>query len=480
MGYWFVLLVCLVVSCNFLDVAEDLYFILATGRYITKHGIFYEDVLTMHDGLVFQAEQWLTSVMYWNIYDNFGLFGLSLIVTFFFCLTGTLYYKLYQYYRGKRLFFPVTVLMISGLFYAVARPQVVSMFFCLLFLYSMEQARKSKKWYGVSLLCSTAVANFHGGIWFILLLVIGAFAVQFYKEWKEYVLLVLGVFLAGVLNPYGFGMLGFAGSTLVENYHSLLVIEMRPASVIAQGEILQEGLFIISSIFLLGLTYKKLALRHLLLFFGFWVISMVAVRGFLQLLLLGFPTVIVQIDKNWDRYLFILPVILCTLFASNILWVSEYNLFYFLIGIILLLIMRKSVYKISCIMLLIAMFFVRPYGFTSNNQFETPDFIKMMTTYPGGSVYTIHGSFMEFHGFKPYMDMRLELYGKSKNKKKDIIGEYLAVRSGKYYFPDFVDKYKFDYIITNEGELEYTYMRDVKGYKKIYEKDKLKLYERLP
>ena len=480
MEYLFVLLVCLVASCDFLNTAEDIYFILATGRYITEHGIFYEDVLTMHEGLIFQAEQWLTSVMYWNIYDNFGFFGLSLIIALFFCLTGVLYYKIYQYYGGKGMFFPVMSLLMLGIFYASSRPQTISMFFSLLFLYSLEMARKSKKWYGVSLLCSTAVANFHGGVWFTLLLIIGAFAVQFYKDWKEYAVLILGVFLFGALNPYGFGMLGFAGGTLAESYHAMMAEEMCPAALVVKGVILQDGLFVIFSIFLLGLTYKRLELRHILLFFGFWLMSMVAVRGFLQLLLLGFPAVLVHIDKKWDNYIFVLPIIIGKLFTSGFFWVSNYNLFYLLISIILLWKLRKSVYKFSCIVLFITMFFVRPYGFASNNYIEKTDLVNAMTTYPGGTVYTVHGSFFEFFGYKPYIDMRLELFSKAKNKKKNIIWEYLAVRDGKYYFPDFVDKYKFDYIITNEGELEYTYMRDVKGYKKINEKDKLKLYERLP
>ena len=189
---------------------------------------------------------------------------------------------------------------------------------------------------------------------------------------------------------------------------------------------------------------------------------------------------LVHIDKKWDNYIFVLPIIIGKLFTSGFFWVSNYNLFYLLISIILLWKLRKSIYKFSCIVLFITMFFVRPYGFTSNNYIEKTDLVNAMTTYPGGTVYTVHGSFFEFFGYKPYIDMRLELFSKAKNKKKNIIWEYLAVRDGKYYFPDFVDKYKFDYIITNEGELEYTYMRDVKGYKKIYEKDKLRLYERLP
>ena len=65
------------------------------------------------------------------------------------------------------------------------------------------------------------------------------------------------------------------------------------------------------------------------------------------------------------------------------------------------------------------------------------------------------------------------------NKKADILGEYLAVKEGRLYFPDVVDKYKFDYILTEEGELTDTYMRDVKGYKKIYDNNGMKLYAKI-
>lgn len=484
MNYLFIVLVCLVASYNFLLVADDLYFILATGRYITLHGIFYEDVLTMHEGLVFQAEQWLTSVMYWNIYDNFGVFGLSLVISLFFCLTGILYYKLYGYYGGKGLFFPVVVLLVLGLNYATARPQTVSMFFCLLFLYSLEMARKSKKWYGVSLLCSTAVANFHGGIWFILLLVIMTFFAQFYKEWKEYALLLVGVVLAGSLNPYGFNMLGFAGGSLTEGYHAKMAMEMCPASFVVNNEIFQPGLFIIISIGLLFYVYKKAELRHILLFAGFWVVSMTAMRGFLQLLLLGFPAMIALIEKDWDEYLFIIPVfwIIRTIriLAFQGLWCFYYNLFYYVVGIVLVFMLRKFIWKKTVVLFMLCLLLVRPVYCSFDNQFKQPDVIKAMTKYPNGTVYTIHGSVMEFFGYKPYIDMRLELYSKAKNKKKDIIKEYLDVRSGKLYFPDFVEKYKFDYILTEKGELEYTYMKDVQGYRLIYQDENLKLFEKMP
>ena len=62
------------------------------------------------------------------------------------------------------------------------------------------------------------------------------------------------------------------------------------------------------------------------------------------------------------------------------------------------------------------------------------------------------GSFLEFHGYKPYMDGRAELFLKSKNGEFDYFTEYLCAESGKIYYKDFLDKYDFTHILVPTGD----------------------------
>ena len=475
---WYIALVCLIASCNTFTVGNDLYFILATGRYITQHGIFYEDVFSMHQGLQYQAEQWLTGVLYWNIYDIFGLFGLSVIVSLFFIFTGLVYYKLYCHYGGKGLFFPTAVLLLIGGIYATARPQTISMFFFILFLYAIERGKESKKWYGVCLVCSTAIANFHGGVWFLLLGIVLSFFVQYYKEWKKYLLLLCMVVLAGMVNPYGLDMLGFAGGALAEGYHGVLVDEMRPSALVMKNIFFQPGLFAVLGIGVLGMTYKKLELRHILLFLGYWTVSMFANRGLLQSLLLGYPAVLAAFpySEKREEYLYLLPVIFIPFCTAES---SLYNAFFIFVGLFLLWKPKNLGGNLVLLTLLLLLPIAHPFSMNRENAIYKPSVLNVMDEYPHGTVFSKYGSVFAYFGYRPYIDSRLEVYNISKNKKADILGEYLAVKEGRLYFPDVVDKYKFDYILTEEGELTDTYMRDVKGYKKIYDNNGMRLYAKI-
>ena len=69
--------------------------------------------------------------------------------------------------------------------------------------------------------------------------------------------------------------------------------------------------------------------------------------------------------------------------------------------------------------------------------------VKIMTTYD-------LGSYVEYFGYKPYIDTRAEVFYENLNHKADIMDEYLAVKTGKIHYKDFLDKYNFDYVLTEK------------------------------
>ena len=72
---------------------SDVWFILNSGRYVMANGIPHTEPFSIHEGLDFVLEQWLTDVIFWNIYDSFGVDGL-LALTW---MVGMV--LIYAYYR---------------------------------------------------------------------------------------------------------------------------------------------------------------------------------------------------------------------------------------------------------------------------------------------------------------------------------------------------------------------------------------------
>ena len=62
------------------------------------------------------------------------------------------------------------------------------------------------------------------------------------------------------------------------------------------------------------------------------------------------------------------------------------------------------------------------------------------------------GSFLEFRGYKPYIDGRAELFLEAKNGQFDYFSEFLEVTSGGIYYKDFLDKYGFTHILVPTGQ----------------------------
>ena len=91
------------------------------------------------------------------------------------------------------------------------------------------------------------------------------------------------------------------------------------------------------------------------------------------------------------------------------------------------------------------------------------------------------GAYIEYQGFKCYIDPRAEIFLKSINKKEDILLEYYDFQMGKIKVKDFIDKYKFDYIIVDDSSnILNIYINEIEEYVQIYNKnDKLKLYKRI-
>ena len=92
------------------------------------------------------------------------------------------------------------------------------------------------------------------------------------------------------------------------------------------------------------------------------------------------------------------------------------------------------------------------------------------------TVYTSYnnGSYAEYRNLKPYIDSRAEIFIKKNNHKEDIMKEYYLVYNGYISYDEFVNKYKFDYMIIMENERIYDKALKDKNYRLIYHSKKYK------
>ena len=79
------------------------------------------------------------------------------------------------------------------------------------------------------------------------------------------------------------------------------------------------------------------------------------------------------------------------------------------------------------------------------------------------------GAYPEWKGIKCYIDPRAEIFLKGNNKQKDIMEEYYLLQIGNLDVNEFLEKYKFDYLLVIETDYLYNNMDDIENYKLVYE-----------
>ena len=89
-----------------------------------------------------------------------------------------------------------------------------------------------------------------------------------------------------------------------------------------------------------------------------------------------------------------------------------------------------------------------------------------------------YGGLAGMFGIKYYIDSRSEVFLPANNGQKNILAEYLDLRSGKIYYADFFTRYDFTHIImTSEDYFLYEALSRDKNFRVIYESERVKGYD---
>jgi len=442
----------LVTICSFWMISQfyfdnDGWFILTNGRYILENGIPLKNPFTFIPDLDIVIQQWLWSVLlYWG-FDKIGAWWIAAVVMLMYALSLFLFLKI-SHVQGLRVnkalpFGTVCLLLMSS--FLNMRPTFVTIILLLWQVYILEKYKLDGKWKNLLwlIVISLLEINFHSAIWIFHFIFMMPYIVpEIPNPWirfkkynfsrKPLYVMMLPMFMVGFLNPYGVrGMLYLFYSYGKELRLAGIKELMAPATdnigLILLPLILictvwtwhNRNYYIPSSFFyilcgtgILSLSHTRNAVYFMLgfLLFGIWIMKTVHITG-KRLHRLTMP-------------IFTLAVILfgISIFPSGINHISETP-------------------KITD---------------TSITPLDAVEYFNENHIAKDSRIYTNFncGGFIEWYGYKSFMDPRPELYFKSLNGKMDVFSDYNTIR--KTYdtdkLRDFIEKYDFEWMIVDNNE----------------------------
>lgn len=438
---------------------NDFWFLINTGKYILNNGFIHIEPFTIHDNLNYISQQWLTDIIFYKIYNSFNIYGMYILIIISNILITYIMYKLCLLVSNNKIklsLFTTIIIntMISNSF-IVTRPYVFDIILFTLELYILESYIKyNNRNYLLGLpIISLLMINLHSSMWlmlFILLLpyYLGRINTKYTTKekynLKPLIIVTIIMLLLGIINPYGIEAITYLFKSYGIEYINNLIFEMQPLTLTKSITSIVTYIFI--SIILISYYIKKtkeINIRYLLLFLGTLCLTLLHYRG---LMFLGITSTLslcynlkdyCHEEKRSTRNItneYIMPLIL-------------------LIFLVFTITNTNFKYEKDLSLSLVA-------NYLDNN---TNKDIKIYTGYN-------EGGYLEYRGYKCYIDPRAEVFIKSINKKEDIFTEYYNLQMGYINYKKFLNKYNFDYLLLKDDILE-TYIEEEPSYKKVYKTD---------
>ena len=238
---------------------------------------------------------------------------------------------------------------------------------------------------------------------------------------KPLVIVTIISFLTGFLNPYNYESIIYLFNSYGIKEINSLVNEMKSVTISNINGFITFGI----CFFLLYSFYynkSKNKIRFFVLAMGIIYLALSHFRGIILLIL-------------------ICPLIMSYNMQKNI------KLFDFKIKLY-----EKIIYfSLSIICVLFVLF--KTERIDSNSISIFADYLDNNASYDI-KLYTNYndGGYMEYRGYKCYIDPRAEVFLKANNKKEDIFIEYYDLLKGNISVKDFLFKYQFDYLLVGDDE----------------------------
>ena len=228
---------------TFSKLDNDLWYILSEGRYITQNGLYFQDVLSMHQGLDIVVQNWLSAIIFWNIYNFLGSYGLFFMTIIVNCFILLLLYKISMLIsdnnKNLSIITAITTDMVLTPFFIVSRPQIFSYTIMLLVIYLLElYIKKDNTRYLMFIpLLALIEINLHASVWLYIFLfmipyIIDSFKskklmLQGYRKKPLFITFIVS-FLVSFINPYGYKAITFIFNSFGDKNMHNFIMELSP------------------------------------------------------------------------------------------------------------------------------------------------------------------------------------------------------------------------------------------------------------
>lgn len=454
----------LLLLCPFLRIVtnpsydNDFWFTINQGRYIIEHGFPYKAINIIHD-LPFIYQSWGSGVLFYLIYNYLGQIGIIFLIVFIGWATSYFYYKLcYVISNNKRVSLIITLItmVIYNSFFLTTRPHIFTTLNIVIVLFLLESYLKThkKKYLYFLPLISLFEINMHG-IYFVILLVICIpFLINSFEfkimgfisngSPKKYLFFTYFIMmLMGIINPYGYKTIIYGFSSYSSN---LLVNFINELNALNFHNLL--GKIAIVLIMIIMIIYfknkEKIQIRYFLLILGTSYLAFDAFKSFNIFIVCSLYLLAYIYREKFD--------------FKKVKYSKKYNTFHILLTIVV---------AILCVIYV-------PNMDVDNKVKSLYDFLDNEDIEKNNAKIYINfndGSYAEWRGYYCYIDPRAEVFLKSNNHKYDVLEEYYDLQYLLLNYKDFLDKYKFDYLVINsyEDSLYYLLNLDSYNYYKVYE-----------
>lgn len=449
------------------DIDNDTWFMLNHGRYIMKNGLYPQyEPFTVHEGMEFTFQKWLSCILFWLIYKYLGKVALKLFLYGVYMAFVFAMYKLLEYInKNAKIQNLATLVVLNAAMtqYLYTRPQMFTYLFLAIELIVLEKyVRENKTRLLVIIpILSLVEIQLHSTIWPIMLIFMlpYMFDVSFsdkivkklkilpvrkYKRLPIWLTFIASTVVA-VINPYGFESVVYLVKSLQIPELKMLISEVRaPKPLSVNAFVIAVSLVI----FVYGFAKKKkIELRYLFLFGGTTLMSMMSAR---QMSFMLIPAAMLM------AYFFDFKNL------SNVMKAS--------FALIFALVSFDSVFDAS-------------WGQTHYQQYVTDACDALYEYEPnpeGTSVFNLddEGSYLEFLGFRTYADTRAEVFSDKINNSKNYLAEKIGFESETVSYKEFIYQYDYKYsFIQKIYKKQIKAMDSDKNLKRIYENRLFVIYE---
>lgn len=488
-NYWWVAI--LFIIAPYLIMAKipdtDTFFLLKTGQYIIENSIVPTlNPFVIHEGFQVIIQQWLFDISIYGAYSALGNIGIFLFVASAYAISIALLYKYFGLFTTNQKARGIITLLSALIYisYGVARPTCISFIVMVSLLYSIEKYKRTNKksWLAVLPFLSLLEVNVHSAMWPMMFVLILPYIFPFEllrkgnlkektKEWlhqNKYILLTIFIMLViGFINPNGIDGMTYVLYSYGSVTGGIPISELLPPNTDSR-----QGLTIMAVIAFLAIyVYKNKSkfknqkstmqkeFTRIAMACGVLILACMHYRNMWYLLLGATPVVLELLNNSKIK-------------IKKPKWLNSFRK-----GLLTIIAVFLVVF-LSGFMLSISNFSTTT---TKDSQYTPIKAAQYLDKHQKNEIVLFtefnNGAFMEWSGYKVYMDARPELFQKKINGKEDIFTEYSNLATGKIEYEEFLRKYQFTHLVVAKKTLFEMYLSANADYTAVVDGTGYKLYE---